>query len=186
MRQRSQENESGGVHWLILGVLGYRACFLPFLRCHFGTEMPGIAGLASIAVMWGYAVFVPEAAPAMAMFFACWLVLVILHRAEALKNGRDRHSRDSYPWLAMCVRPRPASMLMATGFEAAFLLLAGTLLTGLSPPLGAFVMGGGVPLVVKGVIDHTLHERRIRRMGDIDREMRDLAADYRERYGNRR
>ncbi len=190
-RQSSDPREGmtfeGGVQWLILALVGYGACFWPFLRCRFGVQMPGIAALGSIAVMWGYVLAVPESAPAMAVFAGCWFVLVLVHRVEALANRRDRHSRsDGYQWLAMCLRPRPADRLAATGYEAAILLLAGTLLAGLSPPLGLFVVFGGVPLVLKAVIDHARHQQRIRGVRDIDLEMQSFAEEYRERYRNRR
>lgn len=190
-RQSSDPREGmtfeGGVQWLILALVGYGECFLPFLRSSRGVQRPGIAALGSIAVMWGYVLAVPEAAPAMAMFAGGWLLAVILRRVEALANGRDRHSRDDgTPWLAMCLRPRPADRLAASGYEAAILLLAGTLLAGLSPPLGPFVVFGGVPLVLKAVIEHARHQQRIRGVRDIDLEMQSFAEEYRERYRNRR
>lgn len=192
MQRQSSDNREGmtfegGVQWLIIALVGYGACFWPFLRCRFGVQRPGIAGLGSIAVMWGYVLLVPEAAPAIAVFFACWFVLVLVHRVEALANQRNRHSRDGgYPWAAMCLRPRPADRLAAAGYEAAILLLAGTLLAALSPPLGLFIVFGGVPLVLTALIDHARHRQRIRGVHDIDLEMQSFAEEYRDHYQNRR
>lgn len=127
-------------------------CLLPFLRCNFGTNVPGIAGIAALILL----LFMTASQdPAMTVFLFLWLLALACQRCRTwrlVSNGWREHSQyGGRPWLAMLI-PFVRTEMAAKTIEPGLCFLVGGLLCGLSETLGLFVMAGIVSLtIVRGI-----------------------------------
>jgi hypothetical protein len=99
------------------------------------------------------------------VYFPAWLLMVVRQR---LFPDRRQHSRyQGWPWLVGWL---VKDEYQARCVEAALLLLFGSLLFDVSPAAGLFLLCGSVSLTAKYVVEHVLHERRVRAWNDWQAE----------------
>lgn len=150
-----------------------------FLRTDFGREGIGVLGLCSIVLMLFYATFTQ--CPAMLVYFWLWILAVICQRIKQAMNRRRGvilHSYyNGYPWLVKRVMPR-ISERNAKGVEAFLCMFIGFGLAQLDPPLGWFVIAGGVATLLAETLIVEQSRRRLQMMRDAEIEQRYLAEQY--------
>jgi hypothetical protein len=158
-----------------MGVFGWAAVFWPFMRCRFGVRAFHANGLAAIVVMYLYGLFYP-CPEAMLGLFGVWMLLIFVHRVEALAKGQHRYDYDDGDsWMANVLRPRSEFMAKAL-YEGIILFFAGVVLFNtVSEGLGTFVGLGGVPLFIKATLERAMFEAKMREAKNMRYRMRAYA-----------
>lgn len=150
-----------------------------FSRTDFGRERIGLFGLCSMVLMLFYATFAQ--CPAMLVYFGLWILAVICQRIKQYRNWRRGvilHSYyNGYPWLVKRVMPR-ISERNAKGVEAFLCMFIGFGLAQFDPPLGWFVIAGGVAIWLEETLAVEQTRRRLQMMRDAEIEQRCLAEQY--------
>jgi hypothetical protein len=166
---------------LFFFLAGHIACFLPFLRKHFGTDALGMNALAAMGLMFLYAGFAP--CPEMGYFAVAWFACVAFHRVVTLAmvaKGWESHSRNpGLPWLAMRVFRVSNDFLVFRLCEPALLIIAGAVVGQFSDKLGLFIGSGAFSLLAADSLRRGIENGQIKAMRDKEFEMRARVARFR-------
>lgn len=183
MHQQQQQNDGfdmkGAFNVFYLLVNGHATTCTVFLRTDFGRDGIGIYGMAGcvMILLWGgmtnsYAVFV---------FLCAFLLATLSQRMKTFTNRRKGimpHSRyDGFPAVSKRLCPR-MSELNLRGVDAFLCLVIGGGLTFVDKPLGLFIMGGWLSILLSENITRELHRKRMEAMRDAEIEQRYLAETY--------
>lgn len=149
-------------------------CITVLTRSRFGINGIGATGalaLAGLILLYGFTGDV-----LVLLYALLWFVMLIWHRFVTLirwARGERWHSRyNGYPWLALRVPfvkvEHTAKMLI----EPLGCVVLGSLLMGVSPPLGYLLLSGCVSLVVVHGVDRIVEVEKVQAMHDAEIEMR--------------
>lgn len=190
MRKGQDKQESFGTSFresmdLTLIIANVHAmCLMPFLRCSFGTNTPGITGIPSLLLLAFLAGSTKD--PGMGLYLLFWAAALMYQRARTnwlVRRGWRAHSQYwGWPWFAMLFLFRKEED-RAKNLEPILCLFIGGLLCPLSPAVGFFVICGLVSLsLVRGVqLEST--RRQIVAMQDLEIEQRALSERVRRARG---
>lgn len=152
--------------------------FLP-LRRDSGHRAIGVAGLLALLLILGFG----QMTRCIALYYyAGWFLLAILaHRMGHFRHklaGIAIHSRyPGYPWLGYRLRPKAANDLKAAEAECCFVIGVGAVLTQLVPPLGVYLVFGGLAAIAVECINVEARKRRVQEFNDARMEQEALAAE---------
>lgn len=156
----------------------------PFLRHSFGTNTPGITGIASLVLLVFLAGMSED--PVMGLFLLFWVAALMYQRARTnwlVRRGWRAHSQYlGWPWFAMLFLFRKDED-RAKNLEPILCLFIGGLLCPLSATVGFLVICGVVSLsLVRGVhLEST--RRQVVAMQDLEIEQRALSERVRKARG---
>jgi hypothetical protein len=172
------------VNWVYVIAKGMAAAVWPFFRCDFGVHALGGAGVAAALIIVLFAV--GQRAPEMMTYFYAWLVLTLWHGARARKlerKGVIQHSRwAGRSWLTLKL-PFVRKNSTARGLDVLLCMVVGVAILPLSSAMGAFIMLGGLAMVIVACFEEQVYRTRVRRMRDSVIEMestRDLFRGVRD------
>jgi hypothetical protein len=99
------------------------------------------------------------------LYLPAWLLAVIWRKLTA--DPIEHSSYQGMPFLTAWLMPNE---YLARCAEAGLMVLFGALLSRANEAVGLFVSAGAIPLMGKYILEHTLHERRIRAAIDMQAE----------------
>lgn len=138
----------------------YNGCFTPLIRSGFGLKAFAAYPL-SLIFMFVYAGY--ARCPQLIRYVPVWILLIVFRRITA---DPDAHSRyQGYPLLARRF-PFMKGELMARKLEPWLCFYGGIFLLPYSQPLGAFVMGACLSLLITLGTEMELVKARKRAMHD--------------------
>jgi hypothetical protein len=187
--QNQQQNDGPGDQFdtrnafngLALLVYCHSSCVTVFFRRYFGREGLGLNGVGAFLMMVLTLGISGEIG--MLWFLSVWMLLVIFHRVNRLREwllGIVRHSHFAgEPWLGQFFTKRDGVIRML--IEPLVCVLAGGVILWLgSPVLGMFVMSGALSLIAVYCVQREVIQARAQHMLDAEIEMRLANARYKE------
>jgi len=177
MRPDREFSHADGFNLVVLGIISMACCVLPFCRSGFGMAAFYPGGMIALVIMFCYAGF-GECPEDMGLFFCLWLPLVLFHRGRtllrAVRGDYEYSKYDGWPWLSMWLCRLSAGQEMAAKglVDPLLLILAGLLLCTIRPPLGLFVIAGGVSVFAKAGIEHLVEMSHDRAQRDAEMVLR--------------
>lgn len=185
MQQQSESDQSSNdlrnsVNWLYALANAHATCITMFIRCGFGTAVPGLSGVLAVVMMLLAVAQTNDIR--MLWFFYAWIIALICQRLWTgilFLRGRREHSEYSgWPWLAMLF-PTVRNETQAKNIEPVFCLLLGLLLGGFSPSVGGYVMFGVISLTVVRALQLAAVRRQVTAMRDLEIEQRAMSERMR-------
>lgn len=158
----------------------HATCLLPFIRCNFGTNAPGLTACGSLLLIL---VVVSETQDqAMLAYLLLWLAALMYQRARTnwlVARGWQVHSRYwGWPWLAMLFLVKKSED-RAKNLEPLLCFFIGGLLCSVSPNLGFLVLSGIVSLTITRGVYLEATKRRVTAMRDLQIEQKVFAEQVR-------
>jgi len=164
-------------------VRGYSACVAIFLRRRFGGEALGLTGVTAVLLMIVYMAAHPDSRGMASLFCLWWIVLAFqrLGHFNRRRKGIILHSQYDGESLIAVVLPFLNVKDLPRLLDVVACLAGGWLLQGVDLALGRFIVGGGLALLVKGMIDNGVEGRQMQRMYDAEIEQRSRVERWRQR-----
>ncbi|MCC7390154.1 MAG: hypothetical protein IT431_15455 [Phycisphaerales bacterium] len=160
------------------------------LRTRFGSRYFGMASLVGLFAVPMWMLFWPGESPVgLTWFWLFYLVMQLRARVESLRmvmKGDIVHTRSNgCPRLARYFK-RTSERNIKGGVEPAAVFLAGALLSGVSPPLGSYLMTAAVCLWITHSAILAVERARAFDLHDSFLEQQDLVERYRAIGGKQR